>query len=214
MKAASRYALYYTPEEGSEWARFGDDWFARVAESPRRYGFHATLKAPFRLAAGTSFEDLHGELERYCRAQAPWMLPALKVCLLGDFLALVPESNDKRVESIAAECVMRFDRFRAPLESEDLARRRPERLDPTELRMLHHWGYPYVLDLFRFHLSLTGPLGNADSKKVATLSVEASKSISRLGRPRFDAISVFEEPQPGADFRLVQRVEFSKSMAP
>lgn len=208
MHDECRYALYYAPPEGSEWARFGADWFDTVPEAPRRYGFHATLKAPFRLARDVSLEDLRGELRRYCAGRLAWPMPPLKVALLDDFLALIPADEDPEIGVIAAECVMRFDRFRAPLDERDFARRNPERLNAEELRMLRRWGYPHVLDLFRFHMSLTGPLAAAEPRRVAALTVQAGRALGALPPLAFDAICVFEEPRPGADFRLVERVAF------
>ncbi len=209
MNDTRRFALYYAPPAGSPWARFGAEWFARIDEAPRRYGFHATLKAPFRLAEGQSLQGLLAELERYCAGRRAWPMPPLKIALLGNFLALIPAQTDPEIDAVAAECVIRFDRFRAPLEDRDLARRHPERLNAEELRMLRRWGYPYVLDLFRFHLSLTGPLGDTNQRRAAELTVEAGKALGALGSPAFDAICVFEEPQAGADFHLVQRVPFA-----
>lgn len=203
---ASRYALYFAPEEGSEWQRFGEEWFERIPEAPRHYGFHATLKAPFRLADEYAVEDLLSELRRYCLTLQPFRLPPLKVTLLDGFLALVPSHADPRVDSIAAECVMRFDRFRAPLDDADLARRRPERLDRGEMDMLQHWGYPYVLDFFRFHLSLTGMLAEAGAERTTALSVKAIRAIAALEPPAFGSICLFEEPERHARFRLVRRV--------
>lgn len=203
---APRYALYFAPEEGSDWQRFGGDWFARIPEAPRRYGFHATLKAPFRLAGGFAVEDLLDELRQYCTTLRPFTLAPLKVTLLDDFLALVPSRPDPRVDSIAAECVMRFDRFRAPLDEADLSRRRPERLDRGEMDMLQHWGYPYVLNLFRFHLSLTGTLAPVDAERTTALRVKAIRDTAALEPPRFASICVYEEPGPHALFRLVERV--------
>ncbi len=214
MPDTARYALYFVPPESSAWGRFGADWFARVPEAPRRYGFHATLKAPFRLASDACVSDLLSGLRQYCGAQQAFTLPPLKVTLLDDFLALVPVHADRRVDSIGAECVMRFDRYRASLTAEDLARRRPERLDRSEMDMLQHWGYPYVLDLFRFHLSLTGPLGEACAARAATLGAEAAREIASLGPARFDSICVLEEPCPGAGFRLLERVSFDAQVEP
>lgn len=209
MTEAFRYALYYAPEEGSEWAQFGERWFARIDEAPRRYGFHATLKAPFRLAQGSSREALLNHLHAYCAGRSAWAMPPLKIALLDDFLALVPEVEDPEIDMVAAQCVTLFDQYRAPLSESDLARRKPERLDAGELRLLTRWGYPYVLDRFRFHLSLTGPLGGTSPRRIAELTLEASKAMRALGPPAFDAICVFEEPREGDPFRLLQRVPFT-----
>ena len=209
MNDASRYALYYAPEEGSEWASFGEQWFARIDEAPRRYGFHATLKAPFRLAQGSSPQALLDHLLAYCARRSVWTMPPLKIALLDDFLALVPEVEDPEIDLVAAQCVTLFDQYRAPLNECDLARRKPERLDAGELGLLTRWGYPYVLERFRFHLSLSGPLGGTDPRRIAELTLKASKAMHSLGRPAFDAICVFEEPREGGPFRLLRRVPFT-----
>src|SRR5262249_36490571 len=99
-----RYALYYAPEEGSALGRFGSEWFARedlraFTVAPRRYGFHATLKAPFRLARGERVEDLVRALKRFCAGQPAFRLPPLKVALLEDFLALVPVAAEPRLDA-------------------------------------------------------------------------------------------------------------------
>lgn len=212
MNSPSRYALYFAPEPGSDLDKFGADWFARVPEAPRHYGFHATLKAPFRLAAGVDIDELIDELEQFCGERLALALPALKVTLLEDFLALVPAAPDPAIQSIAAECVMRFDRFRAPLSDQDLARRRPDRLGSLELQMLRHWGYPHVLELFRFHLSLTGPLGGTEVGRVGLLSAQGGKALGSLEPPLFGSICVFEEPEPRAAFHLIRRVPFMKAI--
>jgi ribose 1,5-bisphosphokinase len=199
----SRYALYYAPSAGSTWARFGADWLARHGEltaAPRRYGFHATLKAPFRLADGARLDELTAELDVWCAQLTAFVLPPLQVALLGDFLALVPALPETRVDDIAAACTRRFDRYRAPLTESELARRRRARLTAREEEYLRRWGYPYVLDAFRFHLSLTGPIGAGPA--AAALERSALERMPKEG-PLFDAIRVFEEPEPGANFQLL-----------
>jgi hypothetical protein len=74
--AGARFAVYFAPAPGSDLETFGCGWLgrglrgedlpqplvtgvapARLAEitrSPRHYGFHGTLKAPFALADGTA----------------------------------------------------------------------------------------------------------------------------------------------------------------
>jgi hypothetical protein len=80
-----RYALYFAPAPGSAWARFGADWFARPdprRESPRRYGFHATLKAPFRLRSGAQARDLFAEVDQFTRAKRAFSVASLRVACL------------------------------------------------------------------------------------------------------------------------------------
>lgn len=100
--AHSRYAVYLTPPFGSDLWRFGSDVIGRDAatgldqegfapeghtaeswrrltEEPRRYGFHATLIAPFRLRADLDVPDLMDGLATFAAAAAPFEAGALAV---------------------------------------------------------------------------------------------------------------------------------------
>lgn len=200
----TRYALYLAPAPGSEWARFGADWFARKQEflaQPRRYGFHATLKAPFRLAARAQLPALIADLERFCAARRAFCVPRLRLKRIAEFLALVPEAPEPRLDRLAADCVVHFDRYRAPLREDELVRRRRAPLTARQDALLERWGYPYVLDEFRCHFSLTGPLGPR----------AAGVEPPQLPRQTFavDGVSLFEEPAPGAEFRLLHGASFA-----
>ena len=231
--AAVRYALYYAPEANSAWWQQGSAWLgrcaitgeplpqpkipevtaptlARLTAEPRRYGLHATLKAPFRLADGCPLSDLLAAGDRYARAQTTFTLPPLRVEHLPDFLALTLTRSDARSDAIAADCVTQFDQFRAPLTAQEFARRQQAPLDTTELALLERWGYPYVLDRFRFHFSLTGPLTGVSAPVVTALRSAADALASALVEEpvRFDAVCVFEQARAGADFRLLHRAAF------
>jgi phosphonate metabolism protein PhnN/1,5-bisphosphokinase (PRPP-forming) len=198
----ARYALYLAPAPGSAWARFGAEWFARDdarLAQPRRYGFHATLKAPFRLAPGASRAALLADLEGFCAARRSFILPRLRAKRIADFLALVPEAPDARLDRLAADCVVHFERYRAPLEPLELVRRRRGPLTARQDALLERWGYPHVLDEFRCHFSLTGALRSAPPEP-PPLPEEPLQ---------VDAVCLFEEPSPGADFRLVRRAPFA-----
>lgn len=204
MTVCLRYALYYAPEPGSAWASFGEQWLSRAdprLEHPRRYGFHATLKAPFRLLPGSNVEQLLRELERFTRTQAAFNVPRLRVARLDDFLALVPESPESRLDALAAQCVKQFDRWRAPLNAAELDRRRREPLTQRQEALLARWGYPQVLDEYRFHMSLTGPLHGAEPPDVPPLPAEPLP---------IDAVTVFEEPAPQTPLRAIHRAPFSR----
>jgi ribose 1,5-bisphosphokinase len=194
----ARYALYLAPAPGSAWARFGVEWLAGDEDflaQPRRYGFHATLKAPFRLAPGASLAKVVAELQRFCASRRAFALPGLRVTRLADFLALVPEAPDARLDRLAADCVVHFERYRAPLDELELLRRRRTPLSARQDALLERWGYPYVLDEFRCHYSLTGALRHAAPE---------APPLPQEPMP-VDAVCLFEEPSPGADFRLVHR---------
>ena len=228
----ARYALYYAPDPAGGWWRFGATWlgrcaataaalpqprlegidaseFAALTAAPRRYGFHATLKAPFRLARGAQLAELEQALDRFCARQKAIPL-RLAVAELGNFLALVPVAPDARIDQLAAACMRGLDRFRAPPVAAELARRRRNALSTREEELLRRWGYPYVLDRFRFHFSLTGDLRSAPPGAAAALRAAAAAAIEPLAAEplRLDAACIFEEPHEGAELRIVHRARF------
>lgn len=161
-----RHAIYYAPRAG-EFADFAASWLgwdpvlgrevphpdlpldvAAITATPRKYGFHGTIKAPFVALPG-----LEDGIAALAARLAPVDLGALRLHRIGGFLALVPEVNP---EPLAAEVVRALDMFRAPMTPEDRARRKPEKLSERQRELLDAWGYPYVMEEFRFHLTLTG----------------------------------------------------------
>lgn len=181
---ARRYALYYSPSTQSPLGSFGAAWLGRTIEgqklSPptldgvpdpvwkaatseaRRYGFHATLKPPFRLAPGATEDALIEATESFCQATPPIPLGTLSVEPLSGFIALRPK-RDEPVTAFAQACVRAFEGYRAPATDEEIARRRPDTLSPRQRQLLEQWGYPYVMEEFRFHMTLTGHLTDSAS---------------------------------------------------
>lgn len=179
----TRYAVYYTPPPGAL-AEFGAKWLgwdiwagravahphipglpnpiANITAKPHRYGFHATLRPPFRLAPDTTEDDLHAALSTLCAQTEPVLLQALELRRIESFLALVPMGETQPLYDLAARLVQGLDRFRAPPDKAELARRRATGLTPRQEAQLVKWGYPYVMEEFRFHMTLTGPLGAAE----------------------------------------------------
>lgn len=226
--AVHRYAAYYAPAVGSPWWEFGSHWLGRCAATgeerpqppigavtpdlqreltaaPRRYGWHATLKAPFALAPGASATDLQARLGALCRARDAFDLPPFEVVLLDDFLALVTAAPCPPVDRLAEACVVDLHPFAAALSPGEVSRRRASRLSPEEDALLLRWGYPFVFEHFRFHLSLTGSLRGAPPDVVAALKSAAQQAVERLPPCRFDAVSLFAEPRPGSDFTWLGR---------
>jgi ribose 1,5-bisphosphokinase len=229
-----RYALYFAPSPDSAWWRWGSAWLGRCAatgrvlpqrrvegvppqqlaeltESPRRYGFHATLTAPFRLAEGTRLRDLLVELGRFCAGLQPFAVAPLRVARMDDFLALVPQAPDPRLDRLAEDCVLRFDRHRSRPDALELARRRAAGLTAREDALLVRWGYPYVLDAFRFHMSLTGRLAGKDAGAASALERAAASRLAAASMPPLvvDAVCVFEERAPGAELTIIHRARFA-----
>ena len=175
----SRFAIYYVPSEGPL-ADFGAAWLgwdvARGREgrqldlpglrditmTPRKYGFHGTLKPPFHLIDTRTVEDLEKAASDLAASLAPATCDCLELKTLGRFLALTPFGDTEALQRIAEACVRELDGFRAPALEPDLARRRAAGLSARQEALLVQWGYPYVMEEFRFHLTLSGDLPQAE----------------------------------------------------
>ncbi len=218
-----RAAIYFTPHRDDPLTRRAADWLGRdafggavhplpsIGLSPaelsfhtaaaRRYGFHATLKAPFRLIEGQTLDALERAAAAFVRTMQPVIVPRLAVERIDGFFALVPERPLAELERFADDVVIAFERFRAPLSEAEIGRRGPENLTPVEVRNLLQWGYPYVFESFRFHMTLSGRVGHAEAPRLRQV-IEAAFS-PLLARPvPVDGIAVFVEPEPGAPFHV------------
>jgi putative phosphonate metabolism protein len=218
----TRYAVYYTPPEGA-FSEFGAAWLgwdaargaavahpdmaglpvAEITETPRKYGLHATMKPPFRLAEGQDEAGLRDAFARFCAQARPVLLDGLTVTALGRFLALMPEGDTTALNALAARTVRAFESFRAPLSEAELARRRAGGLRPDEEARLLDWGYPHVMEGFRFHITLTGK--RPKSELPALRDILAAQIMPLLLRPYpIDALSLMGEDAQGR-FHLIAR---------
>lgn len=223
-----RYAVYYAPPPGSAWWDAGSDWLGRcaatqqqrnqpavpgispeklaaVTEAPRRYGWHATLKAPFALAQGVTDADLRNSLRTLSARLQPTPPVELRVHRLDDFLALVPNGDTAAINQVASACVTELQALAAPLSSAELARRRQAGLTDELDAMLLAWGYPYVFAHFRFHMSLTGPLHGCSAPEIAALHAAARQHFESLPACTLDHLALFAEPAKGEDFVLLEQ---------
>jgi len=226
-----RYALYLAPPRVSQLWRFGCDVVGRDAltgeshdgfalegytpqawrsmtSDPRRYGFHATLKAPFRLRLDLDVADLTDRLSEFARKIAPFDAGELSVGAIatGDgraFVALKPEDRLKELRSFEGSAVRALDWLRAPLAAGDPDRRNSSRLTPRQAYYLDAWGYPYVLDEFRPHFTLTNAI--ADGDRVARLLQHEFRLRVASPALRVDALTLFRESEPGGEFRILRR---------
>ena len=226
-----RIAIYATPDIASPWWDLGSEWLgrcarrqldlpqlaiggleaatqARLTAEPRRYGWHATLKAPFRLADGLSLEKLRLAVANLCSRQTAFDLPNLTLVHMGRFLALRPESPSYELDRLAADCVTHLQSLAAPLTAAEIERRRAAGLTPEQDALLLAWGYPWVLDQFRFHFSLTGNLDGVPVADVARLADAAAARFKGLPPLRMNCLSIYVESTPGTDFVLWDQPRF------
>lgn len=228
-----RYAVYFAPHPGTLGWLAGSHWLGRCAAqleplaqlridgvsseqlhaltaAPRRYGWHATLRAPFALAEDADWLSLHHAVQQVAQGLQPFFMPPLLVERLDDFLALVPRPGHPAIAQInaaAAACVQGLQPLAAPLSASELRRRRAAGLSPAQDALLQQWGYPFVLEEFRFHLSLTGPLGTLPPEQQLRVTEAAREFFADLPMLRFDSLAIFAEPTPGAEFILLDHVE-------
>jgi putative phosphonate metabolism protein len=225
MASFPRYAIYYTCAQGSDLDRFGarhlgyDAWtgedlpfpkavvqavpdWRELTQDPRKYGFHATLKAPMTLADGRTEAELLAACADF--AAAPHPIPVVRpiVQSISGFIAVIPSEPSPDLQQLASECVSVFDSFRAPLTAEDRARRNPSKLTQRQCDYLDRWGYPYVMDEFRFHMTLTGRL---DATRRAPIVTLLQGRFAELGLERFaiDCIALSRQDDAASRFRII-----------
>ncbi|MBO6727227.1 MAG: DUF1045 domain-containing protein [Rhizobiaceae bacterium] len=219
-----RYAIYFTPPQDDPLTRAAADWLGRDAfggqvaqprlsggltaeerafhtAAARRYGFHATLKSPFTLAAGETEQALQTALDQFASTAAPVTLPRVELSRLDGFFAITPFERSEALDRLAGEVVSGFDIYRAPMTERDIERRNPDGLAPEQLKNLYLWGYPYVFGSFRFHMTLSGRVADAQFAKVEAAIRDHFGPL--LDEPlEIDALTLFVEPEPGAPFMV------------
>jgi putative phosphonate metabolism protein len=230
---SSRYAIYFAPPKATPWWTLGAHWLGRdefnntalapteifldidteerlaITAEPRRYGFHATLKAPFRLGQNKTLQELLDRTSAVAAKLAPLALGPLRAVSLGNFVALTPRQPSAELQTLAANCVVALDDMRAPLTPEDLARRRVERLDAREMELLNSYGYPYVLERFRLHFSLTGPVDFKNQQLVLRAVAAQVNHLNTAAPLVLDRLCVFEEASPGMPFGRIADMPLS-----
>lgn len=178
-------------------AGLSEEQHALVTAAPRRYGFHATIKAPFRLADGYTLELVQRRLGVFAASVPPFEIE-LAIERLGSFYALVLMRPSSALAELAARVVTEFDQFRAVLDEGDLARRNVSQLTERQLSHLVSWGYPYVFDQFQFHMTLTGPVPQAE--RVAVENALAAHFGSETHRAQVSQLVLAIEPTDNAPF--------------
>ncbi len=229
-----RYALYFAPHPETDLAGFGASWLGRdaftdtsiprdddggmlidpdrlddITASPRRYGFHATIKAPFELAPDQSREALIEALEAFAAKTPAFEAPPLELTSHFGYTTLVLSEPSAAMEAFAAACVRDFDPFRAALTPEDRERRRPDRLSERQRAYLDEWGYPYVFKEFFFHMTLSERLTDPEEIAYILEILEPIASVLSTQPLAVDALCLFHQPGREAPFKVVHRAPLS-----
>ena len=218
---AARVAIYYAPGQDDPLTTLSSAWLGRdpvtdapvaqppldgiaeITAEPRNYGFHATLKPPMRLVGNWS--EFRVAVRAVAADIAPFALPGMAVADLRGFLALRETTPCAPLQALADACVEGVDSFRMPATAEELARRRRAQLSAQQDAMLVRWGYPYVLDTWFFHMTLTRRL--SDKEKVRVLpAAEAWFAPALRVHRHVEDICLFTQSAPGAAFTLAERI--------
>lgn len=225
MTGFPRYAIYFAAPADSALSRFGaellgyaahtgdqvpfpqealqaaPDW-RDITADPRKYGFHATLKAPMTLAPGRTERELAAACTAFAgkARQRPMIRPV--VDSISGFIAVIPAEPVDALQQLAADCVREFDSFRATLTTEDRTRRKPDTLSERQRDYLDRWGYPYVMEEFRFHMTLTGRL-DAERRGPILKMLRERFAALRIETLAIDRIALFKQNDAKAQFRIV-----------
>ena len=221
--AGARVALYWAPAVDDPLHRIGSEWLGRDAETgatveqpvvegvdlrevtrdARRYGLHATMKPPFRLAHG--YSALRLDAERLAARTKPFALPPLEVTSFGGFLALRESVPCPPLNAFADACVEAVDRNRVPPDAAEIARRRPERMTEAQRANMRRWGYHYVVAEWFFHVTLTRRLSEAEDAVVRPVVDARFAEVAGRSR-RVTELCLFTQAQPDEPFLVAERL--------
>jgi hypothetical protein len=222
-----RLAIYYTPDTDSPLAVAAAQWLGRdvlssgqhlpkpalslpperhmeIIATPFHYGFHGTIKPPFRLADGVTVEQVGDRLHEFTRRFRQFILPPLTVTYTNDFFCLQPTAPCPDLSHLAAETVKTFDAFRRVPEAAELRRRRSAGLTSQQKQLLRVWGYPYLMDEFRFHLTLTGKISDSLEKKILEEELQKRFEPHLLRGIPFCSLALFIE-EDNKEMHLLRR---------
>ena len=211
----TRYAIYWLPPEGSYLWKKGSRWFGydsykssqvdrqdivdlnpavidqetiiSLTQRPARYGFHATLKAPFYLDDAYTENDLVEATKALCAKQSAVLSADLRIVDLNTYIAMSLGGAKEAPElaSLVDVLVEQLDVFRRPMSAEDRQQRitKGEGLDARGIELLDQWGYPSVKERFHCHLTL------ADTPLTTAEKLDKSLLLSFLNEYFADALN-------------------------
>ena len=209
-----RVALYRAPECGDPLGHLGNAWLGRdpelnvtlaqpdipgieeMTQAPRVYGFHATLRPPMRLATG--WDEFFDCASALARAKTPFDLPPLRVADLSGFLALREQAPCPALDALADACVRATDPHRRRASPAEIAQRRGPGLPPEQDALLLRWGYPHVLQHWRFHMTLTRRLDAAEMAYMRPAAEAHFAGVLGASR-RVSEICIFAQREDSGD---------------
>jgi len=225
-----RYAIYYAPLENSELDIFGKCWlgwdpykgsqtnksdfsklpdfekFSKFVVAPKQYGFHGTIKAPFRLKDGFTYNDLENQVGEISKQIHSFYLDQLIIKKLGNFIGLIP-TNNLKVNAVSNKFVKELDYLRDELSESEIKKRKPHKLTSNQKQLLFKWGYPYVFNEFKFHLTLTSKLNNVEIDDVFKSLQNILKQVN-LNKISFNNICIFGQ-KSDEKFYFIKKFNFN-----
>jgi hypothetical protein len=228
----TRYAIYFVPAAASAIYRFGSSilgydcysggdvplppeltadaaLWRELTREPRRYGFHATLKAPFHLSPSCSEAQLTSAFLSFAALghSVGRLEPAVE--LISGFTAIVPRQPSDAVATLADKCTTMFDAFRAPMSARERARRVAANLSQSQMHNLERWGYPFLFRDFRFHMTLTGKLEAARATAVLARLRASFGHACGERELAIDRLALLKQEGEHAPFRVICQVEIA-----
>jgi hypothetical protein len=164
------------------------------------------------LADGKSEAELLAACAEFAAMPRPIPMIAPVVDAIGDFIAIVPSQPSAELQALAADAVSRFDSFRAPLTASDRARRNPDVLPPRQRDYLERWGYPYVMEEFRFHMTLTGRLP-AERRETVLAILRQRFAALDMNSIAVDRLALFKQSDSSSGFLIVRQYSLTRARA-
>ncbi|MHA7357621.1 DUF1045 domain-containing protein, partial [Burkholderia pseudomallei] len=118
---------------------------------------------------------------------------------------------DDALRALAARALRALAPLRRPPADAERAKRAAAPLSERQRALLAEWGYPYVLDEYRFHMTLSDPLD--DPAERAALIDWWKAAAAALGPLPVDHAAIFVEARPGTPFMLWKRLPFGQRAA-
>lgn len=237
MTNYKRVAIYFLPKKNSSLENFGKNLLGRdinkkkkisltrrqkyfinrgftyfdelkdYCEEPAKYGFHATLKAPFRLKRNVKTKNFYDVISHIAAQHSRFKIKGLKIVYSKKFTFITSRKPNKLLINLENDLVKHLDTFRAELNKTEIKKRIPDSLTFKQNKYLKEWGYPFVFDQFKFHMTLMNQNNNKLSNKQ---KLELEKLIYKISNNviEFNEISLLGENKNG-HFEEIKRFKLN-----